>query len=60
MDNNCNKLPITNEYDYLRFRIPPLHVILQRYANDMAVCDIPCFFRNKYNAINLFYNQIGD
>lgn len=61
INNNFIKLPIINEDICLGFPSPPSHVILQRrYANDMAVCDIPCFFRNKFNAVTLFYNQIGD
>lgn len=59
INNNFNKLPIIDEDVCLEFPSPPFHVILQRrYANDMTVCD--CFFRNKFNAVTLFYNQIGD
>lgn len=59
INNKFSKLPIIDEDLCLGFPSPPFHVILQRiYGNDMAVCDILCFFRNKINAVTLFYNQI--
>lgn len=62
VNNNFSKLPIVDEDICVGLPpSPPFYVILQRrYANDMAVCDIPCFFRNKFNAVTLFYKQIGD
>lgn len=61
INNNFSKLPIVDEGVCLGFPSPPFHVILQRrYVNDVAVCDITCFFRNKFNVVTLFYKQIGD
>lgn len=54
---NFSKLPIIEDV-CLRFPSAPFHVILQKqYTNDMAVCNIPCFFRNKFNAVTLQPNR---
>lgn len=57
MDINFSKLPIIEDV-CLRFPSAPFHVVLQKqYTNDMVVCNIPCFFRNKFNAVTLQPNR---